>query len=144
MKAPDKDPVTAAAGTRDRNAMWAVRRTPTDLTGDQRTSLAAISATDKTLDRAYLLKEQLREVFRAKVHDGRTPLAGRPSSAGRSRSREFVKPAAAFRRYRQLILNTLDHGRSNARSEATNTNLRALTSRAYGFHSPDASSAWPC
>ena len=37
-----------------------------------------------------------------------------------------------------LIHNTLVHGLSNARSEATNTHLRALTKRAYGFHSPDA------
>jgi transposase len=31
-----------------------------DLTGDQKESLAAIVATNKTLYRAYLLKEQLR------------------------------------------------------------------------------------
>jgi Transposase len=37
-----------------------------------------------------------------------------------------------------LICNTLDHHLSNARSEAANTHLRALTKRAYGFHSPDA------
>ncbi|WP_370328620.1 transposase [Candidatus Mycobacterium methanotrophicum] len=34
----------------------------------------------------------------------------------------------------------LDHGLSNARSEATNTHLRTLTKRAYGFHSPDDAS----
>lgn len=28
--------------------------------------------------------------------------------------------------------------RSNARVEATNTHLRVLTRRAYGFHSPEA------
>jgi transposase len=41
-------------------------------------------------------------------------------------------------KYRPLILNTLDHGLSNARVEATNTHLRILTRRAYGYHSPDA------
>ena len=51
---------------------------------------------------------------------------------------EFVALARSIRRYRDLIHNTLDHGLSNARSEATNTHLRALTKRAYGFHSPDA------
>ena len=44
--------------------------------------------------------------------------------------------ARTIRRYRNLIWNTLDHGPSNAKSEATNTHLRALT-RAYG-NSPDA------
>jgi len=37
-----------------------------------------------------------------------------------------------------LIWNTLEHGLSNARSEATNVHLRVLTRRAYGFHTPDA------
>ena len=40
--------------------------------------------------------------------------------------------------YRDLIWNTLDHNVSNARSEATNFHLRALTKRAYGYHSPEA------
>jgi hypothetical protein len=34
--------------------------------------------------------------------------------------------------------NTLDHELSNARSESTNTHLRVLTRRAYGFRSPQA------
>jgi len=64
--------------------------------------------------------------------------AGWLSWAKHSRIPEFVKVAATIDRYRQPLLNTLDHGLSNARSEATNTHLRALTKRAYGFHSPEA------
>lgn len=140
LKALDKVRVrtTAATGTRDRHAMWAVRKNPADLSGEQRTSLAAIQDTNKTLYRAYLLKEQLREVFRVKGDDGRQLLAGWLSWAKHSRIPEFTKVAATIERHRQLILNTLDHQLSNARSEATNTHLRALTKRAYGFHSPDA------
>lgn len=140
LKALDKVRVrtTAAAGTRDRHAMWAVRKNPADLSGEQRTSLAAIQTTNKTLYRAYLLKEQLREVFRVKGDDGRQLLAGWLSWAKHSRIPEFTKVAATIDRHRQLILNTLDHQLSNARSEATNTHLRALTKRAYGFHSPEA------
>jgi transposase len=52
--------------------------------------------------------------------------------------REVVDEARRIRRHRDLIYNTIDDGLSNARSEATNTHLRALTTRAYGFHSPDA------
>jgi transposase len=37
-----------------------------------------------------------------------------------------------------LIHNTLDHHLDNALSEATNTHLRLLTRRAYGYHSPEA------
>ena len=38
----------------------------------------------------------------------------------------------------KLIWNTLNHHMSNAQSEATNTHLRALIRRSYGFHSPEA------
>ena len=141
MKALDKVRVRTMtrAGIRDRHAMWAVRKNPPELTGEQRTSLAEIATTNTTLYRAYLLKEQLREVFRVKGQKGRHLLAGWLSWASHSRIPEFVALARRIRRYRDLIGNTLDHGLSNARSEATNTHLRALTKRAYGdLTSPDA------
>ena len=140
MKALDKVRVRTMtkAGITDRHAMWAVRKNPVGLTCEQRTSLASITATNTTLYRAYLLKEQLREVFRVKGRVGRQLLAGWLSWASRSRIPEMVALARTIRRYRQLIWNTLDHNVSNARSEATNTHLRALTKRACGFHSPEA------
>ncbi|UQX10349.1 ISL3 family transposase [Candidatus Mycobacterium methanotrophicum] len=64
------------AGVRDRHAMWATRKNPADLTGEQRSSLAAIADTNRALYRAYLLKEQLREVFRVKGRAGHQLLAG--------------------------------------------------------------------
>ena len=140
MKALDKVRVRTMtrAGMSDRHAMWAVRKNPPDLTCEQRTGLAQIADTNRTLYRAYLLKEQLREVFRVKGTNGRQLLAGWLSWASHSHIPEFVTLARSIRRHRDLICNTLDHGLSNARSEATNTHLRALTKRAYGFHSPDA------
>ena len=65
-------------------------------------------------------------------------MAGWLSWASHSRIPEFVTLARSIRRYKELIGNTLDYGLSNARLEATNTHLRALTKRAYGFHSPEA------
>jgi transposase len=140
LKALDKvrTRTMAKAGVRDRNAMWATRKNPSDLTGEQRTSLAAIADTNKTLYKAYLLKEQLREVFAVKGDQGRELLAGWLSWASRSRIPEFVALAKSIRRYRDLIWNTLDHGLSNALAEATNTHLRGLTKRSYGYHSPEA------
>jgi transposase len=140
LKALDKVRVRTMtkAGIRDRHAMWATRKDPAELTGEQCSSLAGIAVTNKALYRAYLLKEQLREVFRIKGRKGRRLLAGWLSWASRSRIPEFVALARSIRRYRDLIRNTLNHGLSNARSEATNTHLRALTKRSYGFHSPEA------
>jgi transposase len=80
----------------------------------------------------------MREVFRVNGRQGRLLLAGWLSWASHSGIPELVTLAARIRRDRDLIHNTLDHALSNNRSEATDTHLRALTKRAYGFHSPDA------
>ncbi|MGH3319819.1 MAG: transposase [Streptosporangiaceae bacterium] len=88
--------------------------------------------------RAYLIKEQLRELLKAGPRHGRALLAGLIAWCSRCRIPEFVKLGRTLRRYRDLIGNTLDTGTTNARVEATNTHLRALTKRAYGFHSPEA------
>ena len=109
-----------------------------DLTQDQRGSLARIKTTNTALYRAYLLKEQLRAVFAIKGQKGRQLLTGWIAWARRSRLPEFVALARTIQRFQQPILNTLKHGVSNARSEATNTHIRALTKRAYGYHSPEA------
>jgi transposase len=121
-----------------KGSRWALIKNPQDLTPDQRASLATIQADNKALYRAYLLKEQLRAVFAARGIDGRRLLAGWLSWAKRSQLPGFVKLAATIQHYLPLIRNTLDEGLSNALAEATNTHLRILTRRAYGFHSPDA------
>lgn len=128
----------AEQATSLKGSRWALVKNPGDLTGEQRTTLAAIAATNKGLYRAYLLKEQLRAVFATKGQHGKVLLAGWLAWAKRSRLPGFVKLAKTIDRHRQLIWNTLEHELSNARVEATNTHLRALTRRAYGFHSPEA------
>lgn len=127
------DQAATLKGTR-----WALIKNPEDLTCAQRTSLAQIAAINKGLYRAYLLKEQLRAVFKTKGTAGKQLLAGWLAWAKRSRLPSFVKLAKTIEHYKTLILNTLDHGLSNARSEATNTHLRVITRRAYGFHTPEA------
>ena len=71
-------------------------------------------------------------------HCGRSSKRKRSAWASRSRLGEFVKLARTIQRFEQPIWNTLDHGLSNALSEATNTHLRAPTKRANGFHTPEA------
>jgi transposase len=97
-----------------------------------------IKATNGPLYRAYLIKEQLREVFRAKGKRGRLLLAGVISWASRSRIPEMVALARKLRRFTDLIVNTLDHGVTSALAENTNTYISVLARRAYGFHSPQA------
>ena len=77
-------------------------------------------------------------MFEAKGEHGRARLAGWLAWARRSRLPAFTKLARTVTRYLPILRNTLDHRLSNARSEATNTHLRVLTRRSYGFHSPEA------
>ena len=128
----------AAAAAQLKGTRWALLKNPHRLTPAQRGGLARIQRTNAPLYRAWLLKEQLRLVFAEKGDEGRALLAGWLWWAKRSKIPEFEKLAATIERYRPQIWNTLDHGISNARSEATNTHLRVLTRRSYGFHSPQA------
>jgi transposase len=126
------------AASEMKNSRWALLKNPGDLTSDQTTTLAIIARINNPLYRAYLLKEQLREIFATKGPHGRALLAGWISWARRCRIPEFIKLAKTIKKFLPLIHNTLDHGLSNALSEATNTHIRLLTRRAYGYHSPDA------
>ena len=122
-----------------KDTRWALLKNPDSLTLDQRSTLAGIQATNGPLYRAYLLKEQLRAVFQARdLASARRLLIGWLAWAQRCRLDPFVKLAKTITKYQHLILNAVEHGLSNARSEATNTHLRLLTRRAYGYHSPEA------
>jgi transposase len=132
-----------AAGRREeakalKGSRWAVLKSPEKLTGGQSESLAVIKKTNAPLYRAYLIKEQLREVFAVKGARGRRLLAGVIAWASRSRIPEMVDLARKLRRFHELIGNTLDTGVTSALAENTNTHISVLARRAYGFHSPEA------
>jgi transposase len=119
-------------------ARWALLKDQRKLSPGQRSVLASLQKINGPLYRGYLMKEQLKDVFKAKKDGGAALLAGLLSWCSRSRIPEFVKLGRTLRNYRQLIINALEPGLSNARVEATNTHLRALTKRANGYHSPGA------
>ena len=121
-----------------KGARWALRRNPDRLTDTQRQTLATIQATNKPLYRAYLLKEQLREIVAVKGEDGKLLLTQWLRWAARSRLPAFVKLAATIRRHLPAIHNMLDWGLSNARVEANNTHLRVLTRQGYGYRSAES------
>ncbi len=122
-----------------KNTRWALLKNPDSLSMDQRTTLACIQATNRPLYRAYLLKEQLRAVFQARdLAAARRLLIGWLAWAQRCRLPAFVTLAKTINKHQQLILNAVAHGLSNTRAEATNTHLRLLTRRAYGYHSPES------
>ena len=100
-----------------KGSRWAVLKSPGKLTGGQQESLASVKKTNGPLYRAYLIKEQLREVFRVKGKRGRRLLAGGIAWASRSRLPEMVDLARKLRRFQHLIGNTLDHGVTSALAE---------------------------
>jgi transposase len=92
----------------------------------------------RRLYRAYLLKEQLRLVFKLKGVRATVLLEAWLGWARRCRIPAFVKLARSVTDHRAGIQATLLHGLSNGLVESVNTKLRLLTRIAFGFRSPDA------
>jgi transposase len=121
-----------------KGARFALWKNPENLTDRQHQRLATIQDTNKKLYRAYLLKEQLRQIYRLPPSDAGALLDAWIAWASRSRLAPFVKLARTLKAQRVGTLSAIEHGLSNARVEQINTQIRLITRRAYGFHTPDA------
>jgi transposase len=121
-----------------KGARFALWKNPGDLTARQRGKLARIAEVNRHLYRAYLLKEELRLVFRVKGPRAVALLDAWLAWARRCRIPAFVELAAKIARHRAGIVAALTQGLSNALVESTNTKIRLLTRVAFGFHSPQA------
>jgi transposase len=118
-----------------KGARYALWKNPEDLTRRQTAKLSDIARINKPLYRAYLLKEQLREVFQLPFRAALAMLDRWLAWAQRSRLAPFVKLARSIRDHRSTIVTSLQYGLSNARVESVNTRIRLLTRIAFGFHS---------
>jgi len=121
-----------------KGARFALWKNPERLTARQRLKLADVQTTNKRLYRAYLLKEQLRQIYRLPPDAAIALLDGWLAWARRCRLQPFRRLARTITEQRDGILAAIQHGLSNARVEAINTQIRLITRRAFGFHSPDA------
>jgi transposase len=120
---------------RSRFALW---KNPENLTDRQRVKLSLIQQTNRPLYRAYLLKEQLRQIYQLPAHAAIELLDAWITWARRCRLPAFVKLARTITEQRAGIEAAITNGLSNARVEAINTQIRLITRRAFGFHSPQA------
>lgn len=118
-----------------KGSRWVLLKNPEDLTRTQRATLAQLKADNRELFAAYLLKEQLREVFKNKDWQGAFMLQDWIRMATRSRLAPFKRLATSIEKHRDAITAALMNGLSNARLEGVNTKLKLLTRLAYGFHS---------
>jgi transposase len=121
-----------------KGARFALWKNPENLTERQHAKLADIQRTNARLYRAYLLKEQLRQIYRLPAEQAIELLDRWIEWARRCRLKPFVKLARTLTNQHAGITAAIRHGLSNARVEAINTQIRLLTRRAFGFHSPDA------
>jgi transposase len=121
-----------------KGARYALWKNPENLTDRQQLKLASVQKTNKPLYRAYLLKEQLRQIYRLAPAAATTLLDEWIAWARRCRLAPFVKLAKTITKQRAGIIAAIEHGLSNARVEAINTQIRMITRRAFGFHSPHA------
>lgn len=121
-----------------KGARFALWKNPENLTVRQQAKLASIEKLNAPLFRAYLLKEQLRQIYRLPAKAAVALLDGWLKWARRCRLRAFVKLARTITSQRAGILAAIEHGLSNARVEQINTQIRLITRRAFGFHSAQA------
>ncbi len=121
-----------------KSARFALWKNPDKLTGRQQAKLAQIQHTNKPLYRAYLLKEQLRQIYRLPSAQAIAVLDHWLAWACRCRLDPFVRLARTITEQRAGIIAAIEHGLSNARIEQANTRIRLIARRAFGFHSPDA------
>lgn len=111
---------------------------PEDLTEAQAVKLEQIARENKPLYRAYLLKERLRDVFKAKDADAARGLLGSwLNSACHSANGDIKKLSKKVRRHKDAIIRAVELGISNARIEATNNKIKVIIRMAYGFRNID-------
>jgi transposase len=125
-----------------KGARFALWKNAGNLTDRQQLKLARVQELNKRLYRAYLICQQLRQIYRAATPaDGLAMLDAWLKWARRSRLPPFVKVARRITEQRARVEAAFIHKLSNARIEQVNTQLRLLTRRAFGFHSPHAAIA---
>jgi transposase len=127
-----------ALATELKGARFALWKNPENLTARQQAKLSDIERINRRLYRAYLLKEQLRQIYRLPAEQAAGLLERWLAWARRSRLAPFRKLARTITDQRAGILAAIEHGLSNARVEAINTQIRLITRRAFGFHSANA------
>jgi transposase len=121
-----------------KGARFALWKNPENLTARQQTKLREIEQTNRPLYQAYLLKEHLRQIYRVPLDHALNLLTAWLDWARESKLEPFLKLADTITEQRAGIEAAIRHRLSNARVEAINTQIRLITRRAFGFHSPDA------
>lgn len=116
-----------------RKARFALRAGRQKLHPDHKKLLRIIRAEREELHKAYLLKEELRDLFQI-IDPSRAAdyLRGWIQRAGTSSSAAFKTLAQKIINHAPGIIAAVELGLSNARSEGINTKIRVIQRRGYG------------
>jgi len=115
---------------------WALLKAPENRTEGQDTALAEVQSANKRLYRAFLLKEQLRELYhQVEPTAAAAYLEDWLAWASRSKLKPFVKLARTIREHREGVIAAVRLGLSNGRLEGLNSKVRLISHRSFGFHS---------
>ncbi len=121
-----------------KGARFALWKNPGNLTEREQRKLSSIQQTNQRLYRAYLLAQQLRQIYRVNANDGLELLQAWLQWARRSRLEPFRKLARRITEQRERVEAAFKNGLSNARVEQINTQIRLIIRRGFGYHSEEA------
>jgi transposase len=125
-----------------KNTRWALLKDPANLHDGRREVLNTLRRQRHVLWRAYVLKEELRDLYRLSEPSlARAHLTTWLSRACRSRIPAMVRLARTIRIQRERILAAIELGLSNSKLEGLNSKIRLINHRGYGHHSPAALTA---
>ena len=138
-----KDRFRATNGTQAwRQTRTVLRYAHEKLTRQHRTILAVLRRERAELFCAWTLKEELRDLYRiVEPRHAADYLTQWIRRARRSHIPSMMVLADKVARVFDSIIASITRGLSNGRSEGTNTKIRAIQRRGYGYHGPDALAA---
>jgi transposase len=119
-----------------KGARFALWKNPENLTDRQALKLSRIQQLNHRLYRAYLLCQQLRQIYRVGAEHALVLLDAWLKWARRSRLDPFVKVARRITQQRERVEAAITNKLSNAAVEQVNTQIRLITRRGFGYHSP--------
>ena len=115
---------------------WALLKAPENRTARQEVLLAEVQSANRRLYRAFLLKEELRALYRGVTPEqAEAHLDDWLAWAQRSKLKPFVKLARTIRKHREGVIAAVRLGLSNGRLEGLNSKVRLISHRSFGFHS---------
>jgi len=104
------------------------------LNDEKKESLMDLLAINRKLYSAYLLKEQIFDVFDEKnIHTASTRIEKWIKNVVDSGIEQYLPVIKTLKRYMYGVINYFKHGLTNAASEGFNNKINIIKRRAYGF-----------